>query len=412
MENQYGISIKNKYDLFLENDDPLEILKLQEEQKFAGKKTDKTKKSSPDKETKSSAKSKQPKASPVPAATETKLEKSEAPTAAKTDSDKQQKRQKPESNDSRLLKDRGNRSNFKNDQTSPQDSSGKLEIGTFENPGSSGSPQERRGRGRGFGGGFRGNNERSLRDGVDNGNERRPPRRGFGRPRNTFRNNENHENFQSPEETQQDGTGFPDEKSEQNSGEERRGGFRGRRGFRTFNGEQRGFGGPRRNFENRPPKRGFRNSGASTHDEHAELNGSDESRPSADHSTQQEQPASFGHWGAENETAGEDGTSGPATSNSGFGGSPRRGHKNIVPIEIKFADSRRGGLGSRGTGGGGGGGRRGNRDNYDRGGYNRRGSGGPGASRGGGPERRQQRERAPNVADEKDFPSLGAIANN
>ena len=73
MENQYGISVRNKYDLFLSNEDPLEILKLQEESKAAARKGEKTKKGSAgtEKDTKST-KNKQNKAlvPSVPAGTQ------------------------------------------------------------------------------------------------------------------------------------------------------------------------------------------------------------------------------------------------------------------------------------------------------------------------------------------------------
>ena len=58
MEIQYGISIKNKYDLFLENDDPLEVLQQQEELKNAAKKSVKIKKKVTEKEVKSKKKDK------------------------------------------------------------------------------------------------------------------------------------------------------------------------------------------------------------------------------------------------------------------------------------------------------------------------------------------------------------------
>ena len=60
MEIQYGISIKNKYDLFLENDDPLEILQKQEESRIAAKKALKAKKQTTDKEVKPKKKEKAP----------------------------------------------------------------------------------------------------------------------------------------------------------------------------------------------------------------------------------------------------------------------------------------------------------------------------------------------------------------
>ena len=48
MENQYGITVANKYALFLnEDEDPLEILKLQEATKTS-KKSEKLKKNAPD----------------------------------------------------------------------------------------------------------------------------------------------------------------------------------------------------------------------------------------------------------------------------------------------------------------------------------------------------------------------------
>lgn len=42
MENEYGIAVANKYALFLSDEDPFEILKLQESK--VAKKTEKTKK--------------------------------------------------------------------------------------------------------------------------------------------------------------------------------------------------------------------------------------------------------------------------------------------------------------------------------------------------------------------------------
>ena len=49
MENQYGITVANKYALFLnEDEDLLEILKLQEEATKTSKKSEKSKKNVPD----------------------------------------------------------------------------------------------------------------------------------------------------------------------------------------------------------------------------------------------------------------------------------------------------------------------------------------------------------------------------
>ena len=53
MENQYGIAVKNKYDLFLDEDcDPLEILRMTEEAKQKAK-ADKSKKDAKNEKTKS-----------------------------------------------------------------------------------------------------------------------------------------------------------------------------------------------------------------------------------------------------------------------------------------------------------------------------------------------------------------------
>lgn len=66
MENHYGIAVKNKYDLFLDDDcDPYEILKTQEEAKQKAK-TDKTKKDAKNEKAKS-GKSKAPKKPATPA---------------------------------------------------------------------------------------------------------------------------------------------------------------------------------------------------------------------------------------------------------------------------------------------------------------------------------------------------------
>lgn len=71
--------------------------------------------------------------------------------------------------------------------------------------------------------------------------------------------------------------------------------------------------------------------------------------------------------------------------------------RKYVPIEVVFGDYRRGGGRSRGG--------RGGRGGMDRRG-GRGGRGGPSAGRGGG----GRREQAPNVEDEHDFPSLGKPA--
>ena len=60
MESQYGIAVKNKYELFLnEDEDPLEILRLQEEAKLKKKDDKPTKKDGKHDKAAKSAKTKQ-----------------------------------------------------------------------------------------------------------------------------------------------------------------------------------------------------------------------------------------------------------------------------------------------------------------------------------------------------------------
>lgn len=71
MENQYGVAVKNKYELFLDDDqDPLEILRLQEEANLK-KKDEKSKKDVKNEKTVKQAKGKQNK-KPAPAVIDTK----------------------------------------------------------------------------------------------------------------------------------------------------------------------------------------------------------------------------------------------------------------------------------------------------------------------------------------------------
>jgi plasminogen activator inhibitor 1 RNA-binding protein len=104
MENQYGIAVKNKYELFLdEDDDPLEILRASEEQ-AKKKKDDKTKKDVKNEKTKSSkikaAKNKAPVIEPKKVATlDQNANKKDAdksrPGSAKPKLDRQESDKKP-----------------------------------------------------------------------------------------------------------------------------------------------------------------------------------------------------------------------------------------------------------------------------------------------------------------------------
>lgn len=268
MENSYCISIKNKYELFLENDDPLEILREQE-RKAAAKKAEKSKKSSSDKDAKGSAKNKQNKtaasANVAPTtAQEVKTEKVEViPSPGKTED--KQRRQKSSEDEPRLLKDRGNRQKPAKEEVPNLDEGDKLEIGTFETRGPSAGTRERRG-GRGRGGGFRNTTERSPKENFDFGvgPERRPRRgsnRGF-RPSNygMDRNGENQENgnpemsnFDSRPNFNANGFGHQEDRRERQFNNEERRGF----GRRREDGEGRSFGGFRRSYEGRPPRRNF-----------------------------------------------------------------------------------------------------------------------------------------------------------
>lgn len=257
MENQYGITVANKYALFLnEDEDPLEILKLQEATKTS-KKSEKSKKSAPDenevkttsnKQNAASSGSSQKKAEKIdhfssPTQSDEKsrgkdkeLDSSKQPKdKPKRPTDRSNADQQKQKNDGsgsarydrdRPRRDRPNRGGFGSGRADREGRSEQQDDTQQERPAAEQTDQ--------------GTFDRPVRDGFSS----RPPRyeragfRGSGRPRGGFNRGGFGERLER--------SGFDEQPAERTfyGGDRppRRGGYRGRRGDRSGFGERSGFG--------------------------------------------------------------------------------------------------------------------------------------------------------------------------